>query len=70
MAKTKGLEKPMRFKDVQEYLGAGSDYVYKALEGGRLKGYKLGNRWIVYPSDLQKFMDSRPSNQKKVKLAK
>lgn len=47
------LEKPMRFKEVQDFLGVGHNYLYEALQSGRLKGYKLGNRWIVYPSDLK-----------------
>ena len=62
----KELEKPMHFKDVTKCLGMGTDYVYKALQDGRLKGRKIGNRWIVFPSDLRKFLDNCPSNQKKV----
>ncbi len=64
MAKT--LEKPMHFKEVKEFLGMGSDYVYKELESGRLPGRKLGNKWIVFPSDLAKYMESRASNRKRV----
>jgi len=70
MAKPLELEKPMHFSEVVKFLGMGTDYVYKELQGGRLTGYKLGKRWIVYPSDLQKFLSQRPSNQKRIKLAK
>lgn len=60
----------MHFSEVHEYLGMGIDFVYKELQAGRLKGYKLGNRWVVYPSDLQRYMNNLPSNQRKIKLAK
>jgi len=63
------LEKPMRFKEVQEHLGSGTDFLYKALENGDLKGYKLGRSWVVYPSDLKKFIEAR-CNQKKIRIAK
>jgi excisionase family DNA binding protein len=62
----KELEKPMHFNEVKEHLGMGTDFVYKELQEGRLKGSKLGNRWIVYPSDLAKYLKNRPSNQKKI----
>ena len=68
--KTRGLEKPMHFGEVVSFLGMGPDYVYKSLQEGRLYGYKLGNRWIVYPSDLQRFLDQQYSNRQRIKLAK
>jgi len=64
------LEKPMNFKEVRDFLGMGTDYVYKELESGRLAGFKLGNRWMVYPSALSKYLESRPSNRIKIKLAR
>lgn len=66
MAKLKELEKPMHFKEVVEFLGMGTDFVYKELQRGRLAGRKLGKEWIVNPSDLPKYLATRPSNQKRV----
>lgn len=66
----KSLEKPLHFNEVREFLGMGTDYVYKELESGRLPGFKLGNRWRVYPSDLARYLKNQPSNQKKIKLVK
>ena len=66
----KELEKPMHFDEVTEFLGMGTDYVYKELQAGRLIGRKLGHKWIVYPSDLARYLDNKPSNRKKIHLAK
>ena len=66
----KDLEKPMHFKEIEEFLGMGSDFVYKELQAGRLPGHKLGGKWIVYPSDLKKYMACLPSNQKKLRIAR
>jgi excisionase family DNA binding protein len=63
----KPLEKPMNFKEVHAFLGMGTDYVYKELEHGRLPGFKLGNRWMVYPSALAKYLETRPSNRIKIR---
>lgn len=61
------LEKPMHFDEVKEFLGMGSRFLYEELQAGRLIGSKLGNRWIVYPSDLKKYLDSQPSNRKRIR---
>lgn len=66
---TNNLEKPMHFEEVRQFLGMGTDYVYKELQSGRLSGSKLGNRWIVYPSDLARYLKQQPSNRK-IRLAK
>lgn len=66
----KNFEKPMHFNEVRQFLGMGSDFIYKELQTGRLKGRKLGNRWIVYPSDVVSYMEKQPSNQKRIKLSK
>lgn len=63
----KPLERPLHFKEVQEFLGMGSDFVYKELQAGRLTGSKLGNQWIVYPSDLARYLERQPSNRKRIK---
>jgi len=66
----KELEKPMHFEEVQEFLGMGSTFVYNELQTGRLPGHKLGGKWIVYPSELQRYLDRLPSNQRKLKITK
>jgi excisionase family DNA binding protein len=66
----KQLEKPMHFEEIQEFLGMGPDFVYKELQSGRLSGHKIGNRWIVYPSELQKYLDQQYSNQKRLKVVR
>lgn len=63
----KTLEKPMDFQEVKEFLGMGSDFIYKELQKGRLTGRKLGNRWVVYPSDLQRYLERLPDNRKRIK---
>lgn len=64
---TKQLERPMHFEELKEFLGMGSDYLYKRLQSGEIPGRKLGNKWIVYPSDLRRFLDGQYSNQKRIK---
>lgn len=61
------LEQPMSFKQVQEFLGCGKTFLYEELQSGRLAGYKLGRKWIIYPSDLQRYLRQRPSNIRKIK---
>lgn len=66
----KELEKPMHFEEIKEFLGMGSDFIYKELQAGRLLGYKLGGKWIVYPSDLRRYLDCLSSNQKKIRITR
>lgn len=66
----KELERPMHFTEIQEFLGMGPDFVYKNLQSGVIPARKLGGRWVVYPSDLQKYLDRLPSNQKRLKIAR
>ena len=53
MKNSKPLEKPMSFKEVQEFLGRGHAWLYDQLQRGKLPGHKLGGKWIIYPSELQ-----------------
>lgn len=64
------LEKPMSFKEVKEFLGMQSNWLYEQLQTGRLPGHKLGSRWIIYPSELKRYLDQQYSNIHKIKLAK
>lgn len=66
----KQLEKPMSFKEVKEFLGCGHAWLYEQLESGKLPARKLGGKWIVFPSDLQKYFDRLYSNQQRLKIAK
>jgi excisionase family DNA binding protein len=60
-------EKLMHFSEVREILGCGSDFLYKALQSGRITGFKLGKSWVVFPHDLQTYLDSLPGNRKKIR---
>jgi hypothetical protein len=62
----KQLEKPLHFEEVRKFLGVGHDFLYKALQDGKLIGHKLGNRWVVYPKDLIRYLENRPSNRRRV----
>jgi len=64
---SKQLEKPMQFDEVKTFLGRGSTWLYEELQTGRLPGRKLGGKWVVYPSDLQRYLKQLPSNQKRIK---
>lgn len=66
----KELEKPMSLEEVKEFLGMKKTWLYEQLQSGRLPGHKLGRRWIIYPSELKRYLDQQPSNIKKLKLSK
>ncbi len=66
----KELEKPMSFKEAQEFLGVSNMFLYKRLWRGEIIGHKLGRKWIIFPSDLQRFIDQQYTNQRKIRLAK
>lgn len=64
------LEKPMSFEEVKEFLGRGSTWLYGQLQKGKIPGHKLGGQWVVYPSELKRYLERLPSNQRKLKLAR
>lgn len=66
----KQLEKPMSFSEVKAFLGRGNTWLYAELQSGRLPGHKLGGQWVVYPSELQTYLERLPGNRKKLRLAK
>lgn len=66
----KQLEKPMHFEEVRKHLGVGTRFLYEILQDGKLTGYKLGNRWVVYPSDLIRYQENLPSNRKRITRVK
>lgn len=70
MKNSKPLEKPMSFNEVKEFLGRGHAWLYDQLQRGKLPGHKLGGKWIIYPSELQKYLDQQYSNQRKIRLAR
>lgn len=61
------MDKLLSFEEVRAILGCGTDFLYKALQDGKITGYKLGNLWRVYPKDLQRYLDQLPSNRKKIR---
>jgi len=63
-------EKPMPFNEVKDFLGCGNTWLYEQLQTGRLPGRKLAGKWVVYPSELERYLQRLPSNQKKLKLAR
>lgn len=66
----KELEKPMSFKEVKDFLGISNAWLYGQLQSGRLIGHKLGSKWIVFPSDLQRYLDQQYTNRHQIRLAK
>ena len=66
----KQLEKPMSFNETKEFLGRSHTWLYEELQSGRMPAHKLGGKWIVYPSELQKYLNQQYSNQKKLKVAR
>ena len=61
------LETPLKFAEIRGYLNCSLDYIYKSLESGKMQGRKIAGKWIVYPSDLEKFVKQQPTNQRRIK---
>ena len=61
------LEKPMSFNEVREFLGRGNTWLYDQLQRGELPGHKIAGKWVVYPSELKKYLNRQYSNQKRIK---
>ncbi|MDD2585489.1 MAG: hypothetical protein PHT79_06650 [Syntrophomonadaceae bacterium] len=62
----KQLERPMSFEEVRTFLHRGSTWLYTRLQNGEILGSKLGGKWIVYPSNLQRYLDRLPNNRKRI----
>ena len=52
------LEQVYKIKQVAKALSVTNDTVYHMLLDGRLPGVKLGNRWRVRASDVQRFLEA------------
>jgi excisionase family DNA binding protein len=48
--------KPLNLKQVLDILGMHENTVYQYIKSGKLKAYKVGNRWRIYEIDLDKFI--------------
>lgn len=60
------LREVMNVEQAARYLGVSPDTLYKYLSEGRLPAFKLGNRWRLKKSTLDRWMEkqSRPRNSK------
>ena len=52
------MERLLEPKEVSELLGIHLDTVRRYLREGKIKAIKLGNRWRIRESDLDKFLDT------------
>ena len=62
----KALENAMTFEEAKQFLGVSCDFLYKRLQNGVITGYKFAGRWVIYQSDLQKYLSQLPNNKKKI----
>ena len=49
----------MNVEQAARYLGLSSDTMYKYLSGGKLPAFKLGNRWRLKKSTLDRWMEKQ-----------
>ena len=49
----------MNVDQAARYLGLSSDTMYKYLSGGKLPAFKLGNRWRLKKSTLDRWMEKQ-----------
>lgn len=62
-----GFIKPI---DASRYLGIPLSEIYAMLDAGELPGVKLGNRWRIRISALERWLDEEVSKEELSKLAK
>jgi len=57
------LREVMNIRQASQYLGIAPDTLYKYLSEGRLPAFKLGNRWRLKKTTLDRWMElqSEPS---------
>jgi len=67
MERYDGFLKP---SDASRYLGIPIDEIYKMLEAGELPGVRLGDRWRIRISALERWLDEEVSEEELTKLAK
>lgn len=67
MVRYDGFIKPI---DASRYLGISIGEIYKMLEAGELPGIRLGNRWRIRLSALERWLDEEVSPEDLSKLAK
>ena len=53
------LEQVYRLSEVAKALQLSEKTVYRYLQGGQLRGVKVGNRWRVRAVDLQAFLNGQ-----------
>ena len=63
------LREVMNVDQAARYLGVSPDTLYKYLSEGKLPAFKLGNRWRLKKSTLDRWMErqSRPRSSSKAR---
>ena len=56
--------------EASKYLGISLEQIYEMLEAGELPGIRLGGRWRVRLSALERWLDEEVSQEELSKLAK
>jgi excisionase family DNA binding protein len=56
--------------DVSRYLGIPIGKIYKMLDAGELPAVRLGSRWRIRISELERWLDEEVSQEELSKLAK
>ncbi|MFQ6090030.1 MAG: helix-turn-helix domain-containing protein [Candidatus Bipolaricaulia bacterium] len=67
MVRYDGFIKP---SEASRYLGIPIGEIYKMLEAGELPGVRLGNRWRIRISALERWLDEEVSQEELSRLAK
>ncbi|MFQ6117810.1 MAG: helix-turn-helix domain-containing protein [Candidatus Bipolaricaulia bacterium] len=67
MARYDGFIKP---SEASRYLGIPIGEIYKMLDAGELPGVRLGDRWRIRLSALERWLDEEVSQEELSRLAK
>ena len=60
--KNDNRRKPMNPREVAEYTGIPLGTIYQKLSLGEIHGIKSGKRWVLYPDEIDKWLEVQRKN--------
>ena len=60
--KNDNRRKPMNPREVAEYTGIPLGTIYQKLSLGEIPGIKSGKRWVLYPDEIDKWLEVQRKN--------
>lgn len=65
-----GKDKIYNSRDLAKFFGVGEETIWDWCKNGKLPAFKIGKRWRVRVSDLQKIIDGKVRTRKQDRTTK